>query len=108
MKVSLPGGALTVTEHVVLPPEVVQPPELGVTLAVTDGAAPFTAIVSDCVFGETNLGESCAEAVRCGIEMLKMALEDRCGELPPGMGEPPPPPPHAARARIVTATSARF
>ena len=44
---------MTLIWQVVAPDDVVQPPEPGVIFAVTEGAAPFTATVSDCAFGDT-------------------------------------------------------
>lgn len=52
-KVSSPCGAVTLMVHVVAPFDVVHPPDDGVMLAVTLGAAPLTAIVTDCAFGDT-------------------------------------------------------
>jgi len=105
--VSLPTGAVTFTVHDSEPFDVVQPPEDPVTFAVTEGAAPFTPIVSDCVFGETYFPERCADCRAAGgIEIVKRASELR-GE--PACGNVAlPPPPQAANAKTDTATSARL
>lgn len=95
--------------HVVAPALVVQPPDVGVTFCVTEGAPPLTAIVSDCVFGEMYPGLRIALAVFAGIEMVKTALDVRCPGPAFGSGAlPPPPPPHAARRRTEIAISARL
>lgn len=52
-KVSSPCGAVTLMVHVVAPFDVVHPPDDGVMLAVTLGAAPLTAIVTDWALGDT-------------------------------------------------------
>lgn len=107
LNVSEPVGAFTDTVHVVVPPEVLQPFDVGVRFWVTDGGAPLTAIVNDCVFGETYLG---AEAVVfAGTAMEKTAFDVCCGPCAgAGTAEPPPPPPQAVSANIDAASSARF
>lgn len=105
--VSFPIGAPTVTVHVVVPPDVVQPGDEDVRSCVSVGTDPFTAIVSDCVLGETYFGDRAALPVAFGgMAIENTALDARVGASAPGNVEPPPP--HAARTRIATAAAALF
>ena len=65
----MPTGAVTFTVHVIVPLDVLHPPDDAVTFAVTDGAAPFTP--GGCPFQ----GWSVGEALRMDLVIAPRAAE---------------------------------
>jgi hypothetical protein len=113
VNVSVPIGAVTVTEHVLPPPlAAVQLDEFAATFAIT-GVPPLTATDTDWVFMDTYCGLRClAEGKPLAgagteIEMTALALPAAVG-LVCGTDEPPPPHPDKSATRKVAAVRRRI